>query len=122
MITALRFRRSRACWRGWPTRGCAAGPAAAVHPADRGLDLSDQLRQEGGLEWEVPPGSRTVLWFGRTLTGQTTRPAPEPGVGWETDKFSRPPLEPHFTNFPRPLLEMRERRPRGVGLTTLHFR
>ena len=39
------------------------------------------------LYWDVPAGDWTILRFGRTRTGQSTRPAPVPGLGLETDKF-----------------------------------
>lgn len=86
------------------------------------LDLTDKLMPDGQLLWSVPPGSWTVLRFGRTITGQTTRPAPKPGLGWETDKFSRAAIDAHFEAYIASLLSKtgQPKNP-GRGLTTLHF-
>lgn len=86
------------------------------------LDLTDKLTPDGRLQWNVPEGNWTVLRLGRTLTGQTTRPAPKPGLGWETDKFSRAAIDSHFEAYIASLLN-RTGQPRnpGRGLTTLHF-
>jgi hypothetical protein len=64
----------------------------------------------------------TILRIGRTLTGQTTRPAPRPGLGLETDKFTPAAIDAHLAAFTDRLLTAagKARRP-GRGLTTLHF-
>ena len=110
-------------------KACLPDPAAAPDvPAARCIarsgivDLTERLRPDGRLAWDVPPGSWTILRFGRTITGQTTRPAPQPGLGLETDKFSRDAVEAHFAAFTRTLLDgIGARRTPGAGLTTLHF-
>jgi hypothetical protein len=63
------------------------------------VDLSGALDARGRLAWDVPNGAWTVLRFGHTTTGATTRPAPEPGLGLECDKFDTAALESHFDNF-----------------------
>ncbi len=88
----------------------------------RVLDLTDKLRPDGSLLWDVPQGSWTIMRLGRTLTGQTTRPAPNPGLGLETDKFSRAAIDSHFEAYVEKLLRrIGNRRHSGSGLTTLHF-
>ena len=47
--------------------------------------------------------------FGRTITGQTTRPAPAPGLGFESDKFDKAALDAHFDAFIGTLLQDRRR-------------
>jgi alpha-L-rhamnosidase len=90
--------------------------------AARIIDLTDKLQPNGRLSWDVPPGNWTVMRFGRTLTGQTTRPAPEPGLGFETDKFSKAAMAAHFENFIKPLAERnRAHIHADRGWTTLHF-
>ncbi|MCY2990002.1 MAG: glycosyl hydrolase [Planctomycetota bacterium] len=83
-------------------------PAPAKHPAltarqvipkDQIVDLTDRLDANGKLAWEVPTGPWTVLRFGHTSTGANTRPAPEPGVGLECDKFDKAALDAHFHDF-----------------------
>ena len=86
------------------------------------IDLTSKLSADGRLDWKVPPGRWTVMRFGRTLTGQTTRPAPMPGLGFETDKFSASALDAHFAAFAGKLIsELPPRKNSGRGLTMLHF-
>ncbi len=85
------------------------------------VDLTGQTKN-GTLDWKVPPGRWTILRFGRTLTGATTRPAPNAGLGFETDKFERPGIEAHLDTFIDAI--ERETGPNvhpGRGLTALHF-
>ena len=85
-------------------------------------DLTKFLRKDGTLDWEIPEGEWVLLRAGRTITAQTTRPAPNPGLGWETDKFSPAAAEHHFNAYFRPLLErIGDRRHKTTGLTTLHY-
>ena len=70
----------------------------------------------------MPPGDWTILRFGRTSTGQTTRPAPLPGLGFECDKFDAAALDAHFEAFFETLMKtVQPQRNPGRGLTTLHF-
>jgi hypothetical protein len=86
------------------------------------VDLSGKLSADGQLVWEVPPGNWTILRFGRTTTGQTTRPAPVPGLGLESDKFDKSALDAHFDAFVGRLLEtVGEPSHPGRGLTGVHF-
>jgi hypothetical protein len=86
------------------------------------LDLTKQLSPTGQLDWQVPPGEWTIMRFGRTLTGQTTRPAPEPGLGFESGKFERAALEVHVAAYIEKLLAQIGPRPNpDRGLTMLHF-
>jgi hypothetical protein len=86
------------------------------------IDLTGKLGPDGRLTWEVPAGDWTIMRFVRTITGQTTRPAPAPGLGLESDKFDRDAVDAHFAAFVETLLKAVEspRHP-GRGLTTLHF-
>ncbi len=74
-------------------------PTDQVIARDRIVDLTAHLDAQGRLTWDVPPGRWTVLRFGHTSTGATTRPAPVPGLGLECDKFDRAALEAHFNAF-----------------------
>jgi hypothetical protein len=106
-------------------------PAPAEHPAvppaecvarEQVLDLTARLAADGRLAWDVPPGDWTILRFGRTSTGQNTRPAPLAGLGLESDKFDRAALDAHFQAFVAPLLAARgPRPPAGHGWTMLHI-
>lgn len=88
----------------------------------KAVDITKNLKPDGTLEWDVPAGKWTVMRFGRTITGQTTRPAPDPGLGFESDKFRKEALTDHFDNYLGVLLkEIGEPKGNGKGLTTLHF-
>jgi hypothetical protein len=86
------------------------------------VDLTEQLSPGGQLDWQVPPGQWTIMRLGRTLTGQTTRPAPAPGLGFESDKFNRAALDAHFAAYIQKLLtKIGPRTNSNGGLTMLHF-
>ncbi len=70
-----------------------------VIPIDHIVNLTGRMDETGRLVWEAPAGPWTVLRFGHTSTGATTRPAPEPGLGLECDKFDKTALEAHFNEF-----------------------
>lgn len=107
-------------------------PAPAEHPSlppeecvptAKLVELTARMSPDGRLQWDVPPGEWTILRFVRTVTGQITRPAPEPGLGFETDKFEAAALEAHLDHYVESLIrEIGPRKKRGPGgLTTLHF-
>lgn len=99
-----------------------AVPATETIPLNSVVDLTSKLRPDGTLDWSVPPGRWTILRFGRTLTGSTTRPAPNAGLGFETDKFERPGIDAHLRTFTDAIV--RASGPNvhpDRGLTALHF-
>ena len=98
-------------------------PGGAVIPASNIIDLTNMLQPDGRLTWNVPEGAWTILRFGRRTTGANTRPAPEPGLGFESDKFDRAALDAHFDAFVGKLLRTIGSRPtdRTAGWTMLHI-
>ena len=98
-------------------------PSEAVIPLEDIRDLSDRVGNDGRIQWEVPAGSWTILRFVRTSTGQTTRPAPKPGLGLECDKMDREALDAHFEAFVGTLMARVGRRAQGEdrGWTMLHI-
>ncbi|MEN6424696.1 MAG: glycosyl hydrolase [Phycisphaerales bacterium] len=104
-------------------------PAPADYPPWPGIapgsivDLTDRMDSNGRLTWDVPEGDWTILRFGRTTTGANTRPAPEPGLGFECDKFDPAALDAHFDAFVGTLLQEVGPRPadRTTGWTMLHI-
>ncbi|HPM80910.1 MAG TPA: glycosyl hydrolase [Candidatus Anammoximicrobium sp.] len=98
-------------------------PAESVIASDRSVDLTDKLDGDGRLVWDVPEGRWTILRFGATSTGATTRPAPAPGLGLECDKLDKAALDAHFEAFIGTLL--REIGPRlqspHAGWNMLHI-
>ena len=98
---------------------------AAPHeyvPQESVRDLTSRMGDDGNLEWEIPAGDWILIRAGRRITAQTTRPAPIPGLGFETDKFSRAAIDHHFDAYFAKLLErIGTRRRKTSGLTTLHY-
>ncbi len=91
-------------------------------PIDGIIDLTSLLSTDGRLVWDVPQGNWTILRFGRTSTGQNTRPAPEAGLGLESDKFDTSALDAHFEAFVGPLLAAVGTPNRnGAGWISLHI-
>jgi hypothetical protein len=84
------------------------------------IDLTAKLSPDSRLDWDAPAGHWTVMRFGRTITGQTTRPAPAPGLGFESDKFDASALDAHFADFLGKVIP-KTRKNSSRGLTMLHF-
>jgi len=88
--------------------------------SDSIIDITTQLKSNGRLKWNVPKGKWIIMRFGRTITGQLTRPAPIAGLGLETNKFERSALDAHFKYFLYKIVDSIEYN-KDSGLTTLHF-
>jgi len=95
--------------------------AASVIQPESILDLTGKMRPDGSLDWDVPPGNWTVMRFAARSTGQTTRPAPAPGHGFEVDKFDSKAFEFHFQNFHKKLMDKIGKRRPNRGWTALHL-
>ena len=100
----------------------AEAPSGQCIASDKIIDLTDKLASDGRLVWDVPAGNWTIMRFGRTITGQTSRPAPAPGLGLESDKFDAAAMDAHFDAFIETLLKkVGDPKNPGRGLTALHF-
>ena len=66
---------------------------------DKIIDISDKMAPDGTLVWDAPEGDWTILRMGSRNNGASTRPAPVPGVGMESDKFSEDALRAHLNQF-----------------------
>lgn len=60
------------------------------------IDITKYLQPDGSVKWKVPPGTWTIMRFGRRNNGAITRPAPMPGLGFESDKFDTTAFNAHF--------------------------
>lgn len=76
--------------------GEPAVPEEMVVHRDQVMNLTGKIDHDGRLDWEVPPGSWTVLRFGHTSTGSTNDPPPKEGFGLECDKLSKKAIEVQF--------------------------
>ncbi len=87
------------------------------------IDLTDKLRADGTLDWTVPEGNWTILRFVSRNNGAVTRPAPQPGLGFEADKFDTTALNNHLNDYIGKLL-MKTGLPSATksgGLKRLHM-
>ncbi len=99
----------------------AALPADMVVQREKIIDLTRRLKPDGRLVWDVQPGDWTIMRFGRRNTGATTRPAPDPGFGFECDKFSAAAFDAHFEHYIGTLLRKVGKRPADRGWTMVHI-
>jgi len=95
-------------------------PGSAI-PLDRVVDLTKRMKPDGSLDWQIPEGRWTVLRFVSRNNGASTRPAPEPGIGFECDKFDAAALDAHFEEYAGKLLRKVGPRQSGRGWTMLHI-
>ncbi len=90
---------------------------------DRIIDISRFLRADGTLDWKIPEGNWTIMRLGSRNNGAVTRPAPLPGVGFESDKFDTAAIQHHLNNFTGKLLKkigIRKKDSQG-GLKMIHM-
>jgi hypothetical protein len=87
------------------------------------VDITRFMQSGGRLKWDVPPGKWTIMRFGKRNNGAVTRPAPEPGLGFECDKFDTVAFDAHFSQFVGKLIRKVEPRikARHAGWTMLHM-
>ncbi|MBD3375944.1 glycosyl hydrolase [candidate division KSB1 bacterium] len=87
------------------------------------VDLSASLDGKGRLQWQVPEGKWTIMRFGARNNGAVTRPAPQPGLGFECDKFDTTAFNAHFDEFLGKLLNKagHSTRHSTSGWTMLHM-
>lgn len=97
-------------------------PEEAVDP-EKIVDLTPYLREEGIIDWQVPPGKWTIVRMGMRNNGAVTRPAPYPGLGFECDKFDTTAFRNHFNAFIGKLFTKSDftRKVSSGGLTRLHM-
>ncbi len=96
-------------------------PESACINMDKMIDLTYLLKSDGTLDWNVPAGDWTIMRFVSRNNGANTRPAPQPGYGFECDKFSSKAFDDHFNNYIGKLLKKVGHRKTGTGWTMLHI-
>jgi hypothetical protein len=95
-------------------------PASVIQTA-KVIDITDRMLADGTLDWDVPEGEWTIMRFVARATGQTTRPAPVPGHGFENDKFSQQSFFRHWDSFQGKLLSKVGAGENGRGWTRIHL-
>ncbi len=105
-----------------PAPACYAepGPSGVIQPGEI-VDLTQRLKPDGSLDWMVPAGDWAIVRMGRRVTGASSRPAPESGMGLECDKFDAKALDFHLNQYVGKLLQKIGPRAKEHGLTTLHI-
>ena len=74
-------------------------PADELIDSKQMIDLTGKLHPDGTLDWKAPPGNWTILRFVARNNGAVTRPAPYPGLGFESDKFDTTALDAHLDHY-----------------------
>ena len=73
----------------------------------RGVDVSDQMRPDGTLDWRPPgPGGWVVYRIGHHSSGRCIHPCPKEAIGLEADKWSNEAMEINYRAFAGKLLGM----------------
>jgi hypothetical protein len=97
-------------------------PAGAVIARDRIVDLTRRLGADGRLDWDAPAGPWTILRMGHTTTGVKNHPAPEGGLGLESDKLSKQASEVAFAGLMDKVIgDSRKFSGRGKTLVSTHI-
>ena len=69
---------------------------AAAIDQEKIIDLTDKLQKDGSMRWQVPAGTWNIMRFVKRNNGAVTRPAPAPGLGFESDKFDTVSFDAHY--------------------------
>lgn len=91
----------------------------ADHPIAVGdiIDLTDRLRPDGTLDWDVPPGRWTIVRTGHRMTGSKLMIPPPEGDGLSVDWLASGPVDVQFEHLGRLFLEDAK----AVGLQLAYF-
>jgi len=81
-------------------------PADAVIHRGRVVILTEKMKPDGTLEWQVPEGTWTILRIGHAWNGREVGPSNPKVVGPETDKLDAAMTRFHFDQFVRRLNEI----------------
>ena len=87
------------------------------------LDLTSKMSSDGALNWTPPSGKWVVMRFGARNNGAITRPAPVPGLGFESDKFDTLALNHHLDTYVGKLVGSIHKTRKDItgGLKRLHM-
>ena len=88
---------------------------------DEIIDISPFMNSDGLLDWNAPQGDWTIVRMGARITGASSRPAPEPGIGLESNKLDSLAFKKHLANYTDILLQKTSPRKKNVGWTGFHM-
>ena len=86
-------------WRSylWPQEA-AERPGSSYDPS-KAVVLTDRLKPDGRLDWNVPDGTWTIVRVVMTPTGSKNVPANPEATGYEVDKMSRTHIAGHVESY-----------------------
>ena len=79
----------------WPPQAEPELPGLSIDPR-KTVNLTDKVKSDGRLDWDVPPGEWVIVRTGMVPTGTRNGPAPPESTGLEVDKMNREALKTHF--------------------------
>ena len=82
-----------------PADGNLNGKSASAIPKNKIIDLTCKMLADGTLNWKQPAGKWKIMRFGSRNNGAITRPAPFPGIGFESGKFDTTALNAHLNMY-----------------------
>jgi hypothetical protein len=87
------------------------------------VDLTNKLQKDGNLQWQVPAGTWIIMRFVKRNNGAVTRPAPAPGLGFESDKFDTASFDAHYNAYVGKLINKVQpvKSKTGGGWTMIHI-
>ena len=85
------------------------------------INITEFLQENGRLVWDAPAGKWTIIRMGKRVTGASSRPAPEPAIGLESNKMDTLAFSNHLKNYTDILLKKTAPRKEGVGWTGFHI-
>ena len=79
----------------WPTQPEPLEAGIVMQP-EQVVDLTDKMKPDGTLDWQVPEGEWTIYRTAMQTTGVQNSPASPEATGLEVDKMSREHVAYHF--------------------------
>lgn len=91
-------------------------------PSAQVIDLTNKMDHDGKLNWHPQKGKWVVMRFVSRNNGAITRPAPVPGLGFESDEFDTIALKVQLDAYAGKILKHVGNAGKGPGgLKTLHM-
>lgn len=75
-------------------------------PVQQVIDLTSKFKEDGTLEWNVPPGNWTIIRTGHRMTGSRPMIAQPEADGLSVDWLASKPVDVQFENFGKLLLKI----------------